>query len=158
MFEQDAETVFLADLVDRTIEHLSYLDPELRTRLSVVCESDVAIRAPRAALGLIVTNLLENAIKYSPKGAPIDITVTATAVGLEPADRRRVFKMFHRSEQAVKKAIPGTGLGLYIVRTATRLLGGQIVAESEGRDLGSTFRVTLPINAEDRPGRSRASE
>ena len=56
-----------------------------------------------------------------------------------------MFGMFHRGETAVRKAIPGTGLGLYIVKTAVNALGGKVWAVSPGPGLGSTFFVSLPM-------------
>ena len=130
----------------------------IAARMKLECAPGLSLRTSRSALNLILNNLIENAVKYSPKGAPITITVDAQkdatrlsvkdhGIGLAPKERRRLFKMFHRSDVAIQKAIPGTGLGLYIVKTAVRVLGGRVWVESEGQDRGSTFHVELPTRA-----------
>lgn len=152
---EDYQQLDFKELIMTIKEKLSYLDPDIDERLIVECQQGVSIRAPRSALHLILNNLMENAIKYSPRKTPITVACEATANeiffyvrdrghGLDKKDARRIFKMFHRSESAVKKAIPGTGLGLFIVRSAVRVLGGRVWVESPGRDQGATFYVSLP--------------
>lgn len=142
-------------LVNTVQESLIYLDPEVGSRLEIECEPGTKVRAPRQAMLLVLSNLLENAVKYSPRNTRITaacsvgpnetfIYVRDQGHGLDKKDMRRIFKMFHRSESAVKKAIPGTGLGLYIVKSAVRILGGRVWVESPGRDKGTTFYVSLP--------------
>lgn len=101
----------------------------------------------------ICTNLLSNALKYSPPGQSVDFTVVregARAVfriadrgcGIPAADQKRVFQAFHRGSNV--RQIPGTGLGLLIVRRCVELHGGEIGFEStEGQ--GTTFTVRLPL-------------
>lgn len=157
-FEEESHTVHVTELIGRICETLSYLDPDLAQRLKIECPPGLVLTASRSALTLILNNLIENAIKYSPKHAEIDVGADQTGsevflyvrdcgFGLDKKDLRRIFRMFHRSESAIKKAIPGTGLGLYIVKSAVRLLGGRIWVESPGKNLGSTFYVSLPVAA-----------
>lgn len=156
-FEDEGDTVEVADVIKTATEKLAYLDPALSTRLKIQCPNDLVAYASSSTLGLILSNLLENAIKYSPRTEPIEIKVVRQAdppmvqltvkdrgLGLEKTEIRRLFKMFHRGELAIKKAIPGTGLGLYIVRAAVQMLGGKITVQSEGHGLGSAFTVCLP--------------
>jgi signal transduction histidine kinase len=153
--DDSSQSVPIVDLIANVRGKLGYLDPQLASRLNVACPAGLSVHSARAALTLVLSNLLENAIKYSAKDAPIDVTVLQDdrellvavrdrGLGLDQKDKRRIFKMFHRSESAVKKAIPGTGLGLYIVRSAVLSLGGRVWAESAGRNLGTTFYVSLP--------------
>ncbi len=159
MFDEEHQQVHMPDLIQRIGEKLSYLDPNLGQRLVVHCPPTLTLKASRSALTLIVNNLVENAIKYSPKGSEVVITaersptdilisVQDQGIGLDLKDRRRIFRMFHRSDTAIKKAIPGTGLGLYIVKSAVRMLGGRVWAESLGAGQGSTFYVSLPLERE----------
>lgn len=156
-FDEEGPEIPVTELIEKTCERLSYLDPELRRRLVVTCEPGFKVHVPRSTMNLILNNLIENAVKYSPRDAPIVISATQQGkdlnlvvkdqgLGLDRQDIRRIFKMFHRGEMATKKAIPGTGLGLYIVRSLVRSIGGKIWVESAGRGQGSSFFVSLPVD------------
>ncbi len=106
-------------------------------------------------LRVAVTNLLDNAVKYS--GAKKDIEVQLTTpdidtilltvrdegIGIPRPELKRVFKRFYRV-QAASRLTKGTGLGLFIVRSVARQHGGDAFAESEGEGRGSTFSIRLP--------------
>lgn len=157
LIDDEFQNFSILDLISRTIERLSYLDPKLSTRIVQECPKDFALNTSKSGLQLILTNLIENAVKYSPRESPIIVSVEKhgsevfifvrdQGIGLDRKDQRRIFRMFHRSEIAIKKAIPGTGLGLYIVRSIVSSLGGRVWAESPGRGQGTTFYVSLPIS------------
>lgn len=154
--DEESRLTALADIVDKICENLSYLDSQLASRISLDCPSGLEISLPRGTLSLVLNNLIENAVKYSPKGTPIVVKVERVGkkiilsvrdqgLGLTNKEKRRMFGMFQRGETAIRKAIPGTGLGLYIVKTAAKSLGGRVWAESPGPGQGSTFFVSLPI-------------
>ncbi|HSB70869.1 MAG TPA: HAMP domain-containing sensor histidine kinase [Candidatus Methylomirabilis sp.] len=103
----------------------------------------------------ILTNLISNAIKYSPKGGPVTISVTAAdgtvrvsvadrGLGLSDDELPRVFERFHRVQDEARRQIPGTGLGLYITKRLVELQDGRVWADSAGPGNGSTFHVELP--------------
>ena len=108
----------------------------------------------RAELDLVLTNLLSNALKYSPNGGHVTLslqrrgdeivlTCRDQGIGISPEDQTRLFQEFFRSDSPAVKAEPGTGLGLTIVhRIVTRHLG-RIEVESE-LGVGTTVRVRLP--------------
>jgi signal transduction histidine kinase len=110
------------------------------------------VRGDRRQLGRVVTNLVGNALKYTPGGGRIDVGVTATdadvllrvcdtGYGVPRADVERLFTKYARFHR--DRAIPGTGLGLYLSKAIVEAHGGSVRAESElGR--GSTFTVQLP--------------
>ena len=150
------EKVDVAALIQTVVTSLKYADPGITERVRVEISGPVFMLIPRPALSLIFSNLLENAIKYSPKGTPILVKISIgrgefqmqvidKGLGLERSERRRIFKMFHRADGAIKKAIPGTGLGLYIVRETARVLGGRVSAESEGLGAGAAFTLSIPL-------------
>ena len=102
----------------------------------------------------ILINLIDNAVKYSPPDAPVEVRVSQEEDGLRidvcdqgpgisPEDQAGLFQKFHRLPASKAKDIPGTGLGLYIVRGFVEAHGGRVWLESEvGK--GTTFSFTLP--------------
>jgi signal transduction histidine kinase len=108
-------------------------------------------------LKAVVSNLVDNAIKYSGPEVRVDVELEQTdaarttlrvrdhGVGISPSERKRIFKRFYRVPGTMR--IKGTGLGLFIVRSVVARHGGKVFAESEGPGQGSTFTVHLPIVA-----------
>lgn len=103
-------------------------------------------------LRLILTNLIDNAVKYSPSPPQVTIRAERTSEGLQievsdkgtgllPHERKRIFRRFYRGSQAIDAK--GSGLGLYIVSESVKALRGSIEVESAGRDQGTRFRVKL---------------
>jgi len=104
-----------------------------------------------------VTNLLDNAVKYSPGGVKIrcrlaivhytwvSLTVVDTGVGIEPKQLKRIFHRFYRVPGRSMVTIKGTGLGLFIVRSIAKQHGGDVTASSAGLGLGSTMTLRLPL-------------
>lgn len=102
----------------------------------------------------LLRNLIENAMKYSPKGGPIMVRARENAtqtvlevsdcgIGISADDLPYIFERFYRAESDISTAAGGSGLGLYIARAIARAHGGTIEASSEpGR--GTTFTVSLP--------------
>jgi signal transduction histidine kinase len=105
----------------------------------------------------IISNLLTNAVKFTPEGGRIDVrlesaggqmaclTVTDTGVGIGPDLLPHVFERFRQGDGSVTRQGNGLGLGLTIVRHVVELHRGAISATSGGPGLGSTFSVTLPL-------------
>ncbi|MDZ4694752.1 MAG: HAMP domain-containing sensor histidine kinase [Deltaproteobacteria bacterium] len=104
----------------------------------------------------VVSNLLENAIKFTPKGGQITVsleagqgfarlTVADTGIGIDPAYLPHVFNRFAQNEQTGERIHWGLGLGLEIVRHLVERHGGTIHADSAGKGKGSTFTVSLPL-------------
>jgi signal transduction histidine kinase len=117
-------------------------------------------------LGQVFTNLLSNTIKYSPDAETVEMDLSATSetvtirvhdhgLGIPREQRDKIFERFYRAAGPRQKAIPGLGMGLYIVAEIVKHHGGTITVDSEvGK--GSTFHVTLPLaTSRDEVPRSR---
>jgi len=111
----------------------------------------------RDKLGLLLHNLIGNAIKYTPAGGAVVVRfeerddayvfeVADTGIGIDPEEAEQVFERFYRASDERVKNVTGTGLGLALAREVARLHGGDITLESR-LDEGSTFTVTLPREA-----------
>ncbi len=119
--------------------------------------ADLRIRADRGRLAQVLDNLLDNAVKYSPKGSAVRVTVRRDGgevvvevrdegKGIAPADLDKVFDRYYRSDEALKSTT-GMGIGLALARDIVQAHGGRIWAESAGAGKGSTFTLALPAAA-----------
>ncbi len=116
---------------------------------------DARVAIDRSAMRVVLSNLLENAARYSPGDSKIRIRlhrdlrscrldVIDSGDGIRGKDLKNVFKMFWRGSEEQGTRVRGTGLGLYIVRNIVRDHRGKIWASSQGIGRGSTFSVRLP--------------
>ena len=119
-------------------------------------DEQLVVNGDAEPLATVVTNLLDNAVKYSGEHIRITVSVAAPApdtvwvrvqdrgIGIPPKQLKRIFKRFYRVQAHGLRHIKGTGLGLYIVRTIARAHGGSVFAQSEGEGRGATFTLELP--------------
>jgi signal transduction histidine kinase len=114
----------------------------------------VVINVDRGRMIEIMTNLIDNAIKYSQKGTVVvshkdskgtaTVSVRDTGIGMSSKDRERLFSRFYRIKNDGTKGVPGTGLGLWIIKQYIESMKGSIAVESmEG--VGSEFIVGFPL-------------
>jgi len=149
--------VDLGSVVDECVEKARALY-NLPTESLVYRPSEaIMILADLDEVRAAVSNLVDNAVKYS--GTDVRVTVETGVVdkkyasvrvcdqghGIPKLQLKEVFKRFHRVPGTVSSRVPGTGLGLYIVRSVAKRHGGRAWAESEGIGHGSTFVLQLPI-------------
>jgi len=114
------------------------------------------VKADVDELRAAISNLLDNAVKYSVKDIQVSVEVATLddkkvavriqdrGVGIPPAQLKRIFKRFYRVPGRVMARVKGTGLGLFIVRSVVDKHGGRVFAESEGSGKGSKFTIQLP--------------
>lgn len=127
--------------------------------IDLSCEAgDVpAVQADRGRMFQLLDNLVSNAIKFTPAGGDVRVSLTPvngvvrlevsdTGIGIATAEQARLFERFFRASSASDRQIPGTGLGLYIARAIVEAHGGSIAVRSEPGE-GTSFRVELPIGA-----------
>ena len=115
----------------------------------------IRVRHDPVRIGQVVTNLVGNALKFTPRGGSVNVSVRGTpqggavievvdsGVGIEPADLPRIFDRFFRGSRASEARGSGSGLGLAIVRSIVEMHGGTVTVDSHLGG-GSTFTVTLP--------------
>ncbi|WP_040445390.1 PAS domain S-box protein [Ktedonobacter racemifer] len=147
------ETVDLDALLREITETLQQSSPS--HTLVVRGTGGTGLIGDRDRLGQVFTNLISNAIKYSPNAETVEMDLSASedavtvcvcdhGLGIPREQRDKIFERFYRVSGPNQKAIPGLGMGLYIVAEIVRHHGGSITVESEvGK--GSTFQVTLPM-------------
>jgi two-component system phosphate regulon sensor histidine kinase PhoR len=136
---------------------LTDMEPRLRERsleVSVADRGAVSAWADRRAVDQVLSNLVDNALKYTDPGGRITVeiesqqesvrvSVTDTGIGIPEEQQARIFERFYRVDKARSRALGGTGLGLAIVRHLVQAMGGDVYVESDPGQ-GSTFRFTLP--------------
>ncbi|HEX8785825.1 MAG TPA: PAS domain S-box protein, partial [Telluria sp.] len=124
------------------------------------------VRGDRTRLVQVLTNLLNNAAKYTPQGGRItlaaamrgdrvELSVADNGIGIDAALLPHVFELFTQAERTPDRGEGGLGLGLALVKSIVELHEGRVSASSAGRGTGSTFTVALPILQQDRAAAAR---
>jgi two-component system phosphate regulon sensor histidine kinase PhoR len=151
----DVEPVDLVGLAKEVVGGYGDQAEERRIRLWTELQPRLSMRGDRAQLGLLLSNLLDNALRYTPAKGSVCVRLDATesrallqvadtGEGIPARELPRVFERFYRVDKARARRTGGTGLGLAIVRHVAEAHGGTVRVDSElGR--GSTFTVSLPV-------------
>jgi heavy metal sensor kinase len=149
------QPIDLATVVDDTIAQVHVLAEDKNQRMTADLQRPIVASIDPVVFRQAVLNVLDNAIKYSPPGAPIHValaqqnghaalTVRDSGPGIPTADQARIFDRFYRADQGRAREIGGAGLGLAIARSVVEAHGGHITVESvEGQ--GATFRIAVPV-------------
>ena len=150
---EPCDAVALARSVVEAARH--YIPPSITLDFSA--PDDVPpVAADPDKVRQVLTNLVDNAVKYSPDGGRVDVEVERVGdrlrffvrdegLGVPPAEHRRIFEKFYRLDPDLTRGVGGTGLGLYISRELLERMGGRIWVESSGAG-GSTFVAELPLH------------
>jgi signal transduction histidine kinase len=145
----------LAALIDEEVATMAPIFDRMEQRIGVEVERPIGTTiGDPDRIGQVISNLLSNASKFSPRGSAIAlrcysrepyvvIEVTDRGIGIAPEDEARLFSPFMRADNPETRAVPGTGLGLYIASSIVSLHGGRMDVHST-RGAGSTFVVELP--------------
>lgn len=150
------EAVDIGQLTRDAVSSLGILAEERNQRVTVDAGEGMAVTADRLVLREAVTNVVDNAIKYSPRDSTIHIrvhaddhevhlTVADEGPGIAAEDRQRIFDRFFRLDEARSREHGGAGLGLAIAKWAVEVNGGRITV-ANGAKGGSVFRIVLPID------------
>jgi len=153
----ESTAVDVASAIRSCVEELSPLADRAQVTIEVTVDDDFVITGNPLSLDRILVNLLANAIKFTPPGGRIDITASAdidgvahievadTGRGIPPSELTKVFERFYRVADQ-NTFVPGTGLGLPIVRDLATHMGGSVELRSDGAT-GTTAVVELPLHA-----------
>lgn len=145
----DLVKVDLGEILTAAVKQAQPMAAEKQVTVKLNLAADNTIQADPKKLAEIVENLISNGIKYNKEGGSLTITTTTkdnhlvaefsdTGLGIDAKEQAKVFTKFFRSEEAVIRQRPGTGLGLFVVRMLTEKMGGKISFKSvEGQ--GTTF-------------------
>lgn len=150
------ENINLTELVEQVANRLQVHSCSTHT-IKTDLEQDVHVKADKFALTNVVTNLIENAVKYSPPCGDVDVSlakdngtilfrVADHGMGIPDGEKKRIFDKFYRVGQEGTRTTKGTGLGLYIVKTVLEKHDARI-AVKDNDPAGSIFEVTFNSNA-----------
>jgi signal transduction histidine kinase len=148
------EPVNLKELVLRTIKGLQLLAAQKNIRLELLQDEEVVVPGDRLKLQQVISNIIDNGIKYTPEGGRVMVEVYNTAeygvvkvsdtgYGIDEENINRIFDRFFRVDKARSRSTGGTGLGLSIANRIVLLHNGYIRVESE-ENVGTTFYIQLP--------------
>jgi heavy metal sensor kinase len=151
----DFEDIRLKGLITELVQDLELLVQDKGLRLDLGPMDDLKVRGDRVKLKQLFLNVLDNAIRYTPGGGAITVSlarressavasITDTGIGIAAEHLPFIFDRFYRVDKARTASDGGTGLGLAIALSVAKMHGGGIEAESEP-DKGTTVRIVLPL-------------
>lgn len=147
--------VNINDLAEIICKCLRPIARKNNVELTLLCNREVVAEVDEVKLSLVLTNLIENAIKYNKEQGKVEVTVDAdhqfftievadTGIGIPEDSLKQIYERFYRVDKSHSREIGGTGLGLAITKNAVQLHRGSIkVASKEGE--GTTFTVKIPL-------------
>lgn len=155
------QSVDLSALCTSLAEQVDPVAAAKKIALQTNAEPNVNVRGDASWIERVILNLVDNAIKFTPEGGRVLVTVTAengkavlrvkdTGVGIPPESLPHIFERFYRAEPSRSKQIEGVGLGLALVRWIVEKHRGRIAVESQPSH-GSTFTAALPLYSADNP-------
>lgn len=153
------EPVVLNELVQRTMKGLKLLADQKNIRLELFSEEEVIVPGDRLKLQQVISNIIDNGIKYTPEGGRVTIEVyntphygvvkvSDTGYGIAPEELGHIFDRFYRIDKARSRSTGGTGLGLSIAKRIVMLHDGDIRVQSV-ENKGTTFRIELPYDNQE---------
>ncbi len=156
--EINRDDVPVPDLLDAARHEVQAMIDAKGHQLEILCDDcDAVVHVDRLKMGTALTNILNNAIKYTPDKGKITLIaeqrphevwmkIIDTGIGLQPDQVDKVFDEFYQAEDHMTRRYNGMGIGLAISRAIVLAHDGRIWAESEGPNKGSTFIIALPLS------------
>jgi heavy metal sensor kinase len=159
--QQESVPVNLGELVATTTDQMFLLAEDKNISIDCRCPKQVMVQGDRSRLKQVVVNLLDNAIKYTPAGGRIDVSVSArdhhavfevadNGIGIPSTALPHVFDRFFRTDDARSRELGGAGLGLAIVKSICLAHNGRVEVQSKEGE-GSQFTVELPLITASQP-------
>ena len=157
-YQPHFEPLIFDELLASLIEKLEAKYPE--AIFNFTCEGDIpVIEADKTGMNSVTINLMENAVKYSPKNQEIDVNlrqigknielkIADRGMGISDKEKKKIFDKFYRVGNEDTRATKGTGLGLYIVQQTVRAHKGQI-SVSDNEPNGTIFTIVLPVGQKE---------
>lgn len=155
--ELEKEKLVLQDLLLEAYQEIaaSAEDKKIETKLALP-NGSISVMGDAEKLKYVFVNVYKNAVKYTPEGGQIQtaidinqnmahITIQDTGIGIPQKELESIFDRFRQIEEHLIRNYGGLGLGLSIARGVIELHEGKIWAESQGKDKGATFHITLPL-------------
>lgn len=167
----DKQVIDLRDTLKAVVH--GYHDAAHKKRLHLTLKlpkTPLTLEADQPRLREVFDNLVDNAIQYTPPGGQVEVkaralakeitvTVADTGIGVNPAQRARLFDQYMRGGDDVARIDPsGAGVGLFIVKKLTEAHGGTVEVHSDGAGKGTTFVVSLPIGHADKKSLFESTE
>ena len=157
--EEELDEVVVQDLIEEAAREVLRRHQATAEIFTFDLDPDLVLFVDPTALSTIVSNLIDNAIKYSD-GTPkvhiearheegaryVEISVRDEGIGIERGDLKRIFRRFYRVPVEAVRSRHGTGLGLFVVASLVKGIGGRIEASSVGLGHGTTIRVRIPAS------------
>lgn len=151
-----SDVIDVAELCEQVVADTTGLRRGVELRWEVEEDAPPSFLGDRTLVTELLGNLLSNALKHAPEGSAVTVTVRREAdsirfdvsdrgPGIPPEEQSRVFEQFYRTRESIAEGVPGTGLGLWIVRRLGELLGGSVGLSSRVGQ-GTTFWVTFPLD------------
>ena len=156
-YQLKIEAVSPVILIETVVKHLNRQFEEKRIRLEERLEANLPnVSADKDRILQVLTNLVGNALQYTPAGGRVIITatrikseilisITDSGIGISPEQLPFIFNRFYRTDKSRARASGGSGIGLTIAQALVKAHHGRIWAESGGEGKGSSFRFTLPV-------------
>jgi len=150
----------LSSIIINCVKEMKYFSNKRNHEIDIDILPELSMNIDESRIELVFTNLISNAIKYTPSNGKIQIKmqsdgkcaqvkISDSGVGLSSKEIKDLFKKFSTIESPLKKDLDmdlgSTGLGLFLSKEIIKLHGGEIWAESEGKGKGSTFIVKIPV-------------
>jgi two-component system phosphate regulon sensor histidine kinase PhoR len=148
--------VNLNNLIRETVKNINKQADEKQIKLELNLDENISkIKVDKIQMQQAISNIIDNAVKYTPKQGEIIVSTTQlknevridisdTGIGIPDSDLERIFERFYRVDKARSRKLGGTGLGLSIVKNIILNHNGKIWCKSI-EEKGSTFSFTLPI-------------